>query len=56
MKEAPTWGLVEDFTDDQFGGSKKKNMQPYGCFQKYGKTPKSSILIGFSMKKPSILG
>ena len=21
----------------------------YGCFQKYGKTPKSSILIGFSI-------
>ncbi len=27
----------------------KVNIMAYGCFQKYGKTPKSSILIGFSI-------
>ena len=33
-----------------FGGSFGLMMLGgYGCFQKYGKTPKSSILIGFSI-------
>ena len=27
----------------------RQQKTPYGCFQKYGKTLKSSILIGFSI-------
>ena len=38
---------------------KEQMLDSHRCFQKYGKTPKSSILIGFSIiniYKPSILG
>ena len=28
---------------------RSRRVSPYGCFQKYGKTPKSSILIRFSI-------
>ena len=43
------WGTPNEILVN-WDSPQKSGTISYGCFQKYGKTPKSSILIGFSFK------